>query len=146
MRSDAMQQLFGGQLRVWLLGSLLLSLFGGLALLLAAIGLYGVLSYVGSGRTQELGIRLALGAARGDLLGLVVRQGLGVTLVGVAIGTMVALLAGKAIAALLYGVSPHDPLVLGSATLVLLSVAALASYLPARRATNVDPMVALRHE
>ena len=74
------------------------------------------------------------------------RQGLGVTLVGVAIGMMAALLAGKAIAALLYGVSPHDPLVLGTATLVLLSVAALASYLPARRATKVDPMVALRYE
>jgi predicted permease len=146
MSIDPMPQLFASQLRVWQRGSLLLSLFGGLALLLAAIGLYGVLSYVVSRRTHELGIRLALGAARGDLLGLVVRQGLRVTLVGVAIGMMGALVAGKAIAALLYGVSPHDPLVLGTATLVLLSVAALASYLPARRATKVDPMVALRYE
>ncbi len=146
MGIDPMPQLFASQLRVWRRGSLLLSLFGGLALLLSAIGLYGVLSYMVSRRTHELGIRLALGAARGDLLGLVVRQGLGVTLVGVAIGMMGALLAGKAIAALLYGVSPHDPLVLGTATLVLLSVAALASYLPARRATKVDPMVALRYE
>ena len=141
-----MPQLFASQLRVWRRGSLLLSLFGGLALLLAAIGLYGVLSYMVSRRTQELGIRLALGAARGDLLGLVVRQGLRVTLVGVAIGMVGALLAGKAIAASLYGVSPHDPLVLGTATLVLLSVGVLASYLPARRATKVDPMVALRYE
>ena len=146
MSIDPMPQLFAGQLRVWRRGSLLLSLFGGLALLLAAIGLYGVLSYVVSRRTQELGIRLALGAARGDVLGLVVRQGLGVTLVGVAIGMMGALLAGKAIAALLYGVSPHDPLVLGTATLALLSVALLASYIPARRATKIDPMMALRYE
>jgi len=146
MSIDPMPQLFASQLRVWRLGSLLLSLFGGLALLLAAIGLYGVLSYVVSRRTHELGIRLALGAARSDLLGLVVRQGLGVTLVGVGIGMMGALVAGKAIAALLYGVSPHDPLVLGTATLVLLSVAALASYLPARRASRVDPVIAMRHE
>jgi predicted permease len=146
MSIDPMPQLFAGQLRVWRQGSMLLSLLGGLALLLAAVGLYGVLSYVVSQRTQELGIRIALGAARGDLLRLVVRQGLGITVVGVVIGVVGALAAGKAIAALLYGVSPHDPLVLGIVTLLLLSVAAVASYLPARRATRLDPMVALRHE
>jgi predicted permease len=146
MGIDPMPQLFAGQLRVWRQGSALLSLLGGLALLLAAVGLYGVLSYVVSQRTQELGIRIALGASRGDLLGLVVRQGLGITVVGVVIGVVGALAGGKAVAALLYGVSPHDPLVLGIVTLLLLSVAAVASYLPARRATNVDPMVALRYE
>jgi putative ABC transport system permease protein len=146
MGIDPMPQLFAGQLRVWRQGSTLLSLLGGLALLLAAVGLYGVLSYVVSQRTQELGIRIALGASRGDLLGLVVRQGLGITVVGVVIGVVGALAGGKAVAALLYGVSPHDPLVLGIVTLLLLSVAAVASYLPARRATNVDPMVALRYE
>jgi len=146
MSIDPMPQLFAGQLRVWRQGSMLLSLLGGLALLLAAVGLYGVLSYLVSQRTQELGIRIALGAARGDLLRLVVRQGIGITVVGVVIGVVGALAGGKAIAALLYGVSPHDPLVLGSVTLLLLSVAALASYLPARRATTVDPMVALRYE
>ena len=146
MSIDPMPQLFAGQLRVWRQGSMLLSLLGGLALLLAAVGLYGVLSYVVSQRTQELGIRIALGAARGDLLRLVVRQGLGITVVGVVIGVVGALAGGKAVAALLYGVSPHDPLVLGIVTLLLLSVAAVASYLPARRATNVDPMVALRYE
>jgi predicted permease len=146
MGIDPMPQLFAGQLRVWRQGSTLLSLLGGLALLLAAVGLYGVLSYVVSQRTQELGIRIALGASRGDLLGLVVRQGLGITVVGVVIGVVGALAGGKAVAALLYGVSPHDPLVLGIVTLLLLSVAAVASYFPARRATNVDPMVALRYE
>jgi predicted permease len=146
MGIDPMPQLFAGQLRVWRQGSMLLGLLGGLALLLAAVGLYGVLSYVMSQRTRELGIRIALGAGRGDLLRLVVRQGLGITVVGVVIGVVGALAGGKAIAALLYGVSPHDPLVLGIVTLLLLSVAVVASYLPARRATNVDPMVALRYE
>ncbi|HEY3219758.1 MAG TPA: ABC transporter permease [Gemmatimonadales bacterium] len=146
MSIDPMPQLFAGQLRVWRQGSMLLSLLGGLALLLAAVGLYGVLSYVVSQRTQELGIRIALGAASGDLLRLVVRQGLGITVVGVVIGVVGALAGGKAIAALLYGVSPHDPLVLGLVTLLLLSVAAVASYLPARRASRVDPVVALRAE
>jgi predicted permease len=143
---DPMPQLFADQLRPWQLGSLLLSLFGGLGLLLAAIGLYGVLSYTVSQRTQELGIRIALGAARRDLLRLVVRQGVRVTLIGIALGAIGALLAGGAIASLLYGVSPRDPFVLIAVALVLLGVAIVASYLPARRATKVDPMVALRYE
>jgi predicted permease len=143
---DPMPSLFARQLRPWRLGSALLSLLGGLGLLLAAIGLYGVLSYIVSQRTQELGIRIALGAGRRDLLRMVVRQGLRVTFIGVAAGAAGALLAGKAIASLLYEVSPHDPLVLISVTLFLVVVALVASYLPARRATRVDPMVALRYE
>jgi predicted permease len=143
---DPLPRLFADQLRTWRLGSQLLSVLGAVGLLLAAIGLYGVLSYLVSQRTRELGIRLALGAASGDVLRLVVRQGLSISVGGVAIGIAGALAAGRAIAALLYGVSPHDPLVLITVTVVLLAVAALASYLPARRATKVDPMVALRHE
>jgi predicted permease len=143
---DPLPQLFAWKMRPWRLGSLLLSLFGGLGLLLAAIGLYGVLSYVVSQRTQELGIRIALGAARRDLVGLVVRQGVRVTLIGIGLGTIGALLGGRAIASLLYGVSPHDPGVLTIVALLLVGIAVLASYLPARRATQVDPMVALRYE
>jgi predicted permease len=143
---DPMPQLFASLMRPWRLGSLLLSLFGGLGMLLAALGLYGVLSYTVSQRTQEMGIRIALGAARRDLLRLVVRQGVRVTLIGIALGTVGALLAGGAIASLLYGVSPRDPFVLFAVALVLLGVATLASYFPARRATRVDPIVALRYE
>jgi predicted permease len=143
---DPMPRLFANRLRPWRLGSSLFSLFGGLGLLLSAIGLYGVLSYMVSQRTSELGIRVALGAARRDLLTLVVSQGLKVTAIGLAIGVVGSLIAGKALGSLLYGVSPHDPAVLALVTLILVIVATLASYFPALRATRVDPMVALRYE
>ncbi|HEX4560279.1 MAG TPA: FtsX-like permease family protein, partial [Gemmatimonadales bacterium] len=143
---DPMPKTYASQMRPWRLGSSLFSLFGGLGLLLSAIGLYGVLSYMVSQRTSELGIRVALGAARRDLLTLVVNQGLKVTAIGLAIGIVGSLIAGKALGALLYGVSPHDPVVLGVVTVVLVLVATIASYIPALRATRVDPMVALRYE
>ena len=143
---DPMPALFADQLRPWRLGSSLFTLFGALGVLLAAIGLYGVLSYGVSQRTQELGIRIALGAGRRRVLGLVLRQGLHLTLGAVALGAVGALVAGRAIASLLYGVSPHNPLILISVATVLTLVTLLASYLPARRATRVDPMVALRYE
>ena len=143
---DPMPRLFARQVRPWRLGSLLLSLFGALGLLLAAIGLYGVLSYVVSQRTQEMGIRIALGAGTREVLELVMGQALRVTAWGVVLGVGGALAASRAIASLLYGVTPHDPLVLSLVIVILGAVAALASYLPARRATKVDPMVALRYE
>jgi predicted permease len=143
---DPMPQLYAWQMRPWRVGSSLFALFGGLGVLLAAIGLYGVLSYVVSQRTQELGIRIALGAAPSSVLGLVLRQGLQVTLIAIVLGAAGALAAGRAIASLLYGVSPHDPLVLFAVATVLTLVALVASYLPAYRATRVDPMVALRTE
>jgi putative ABC transport system permease protein len=143
---DPMPQLFADQLRPWQLGSSLFTLFGALGVLLAAIGLYGVLGYGVSQRTQEFGIRIALGAGRRSVLGLVLRQGVQLTLAAVALGVVGALVAGKAIASLLYGVSPHNPLVLLAVATILTGVALLASYLPARRATRVDPMVALRYE
>ena len=143
---DPMPRLFASQLRPWRLGSILLSLFGALGLVLAGVGLYGVHSYVVSQRTQEMGIRIALGAGRREILGLVMRQALRVTGWGLALGTAAALVVGRAIASLLYGVKPHDPLVLSVVMVILGAVAAVASYLPARRATNVDPMVALRYE
>jgi len=143
---DPMPQLFADQLRPWRLGSSLFTLFGALGVLLAAIGLYGVLSYGVSQRTQELGIRIALGAGRRRVLGLVLRQGVQLTLAAVALGVVGALATGRAIASLLYGVSPHNPLVLLTVATILTCIALLASYLPARRATQVDPMVALRYE
>jgi predicted permease len=139
-----MPQLFAARVRPWRLGSALLSVFGALGLLLAAIGLYGVLSYVVSQRTQEMGIRMAFGAGRREILVLVMGQALRVTAWGVVLGVAGALVAGRAIASLLYGVKPHDPLVLSLVIVVLGAVAAVASYLPARRAARVDPMVALR--
>jgi len=143
---DPMPQLFAGEMRPWRIGSSLFGLFGGLGLLLSAIGLYGVLSYMVSQRTSELGIRVALGAAHKDLLALVVRQGMRVTIIGLAVGLVGSLVAGKALASLLYGVSPHDPLVLAAVAAVLLVVTGIACYIPALRATRVDPMVALRSE
>src|SRR5438445_2019352 len=134
---DPMRQLFAWQLRPWRLGSALLSLFGALGLLLAAIGLYGVLSYVVSQRTQEVGVRIALGAGRREILDLVVGQAVRVLVWGVALGVAGAVAAGRAIASLLYGVTPHDLLVLSVVIVILGAVAAVASYLSARRATKV---------
>ena len=104
------------------------------------------MSYVVSQRIQEMGIRIALGAGRREILELVMGQALRVTVWGVVLGVAGALAAGRAIASLLYGVTPHDPLVLSVVIVILGAVAAVASYLPARRATKVDPMVALRYE
>ena len=143
---DPMPRLFASQLRPWRLGSILLSLFGALGLALTAIGLYGVLNYVVSQRTQEMGVRIALGAGRREILALVIGQALRVTGWGLVLGTVAALAVGRAIASLLYGVKPHDPLVLSLVILILGAVAAVASYLPARRASRVDPVIALRHE
>jgi putative ABC transport system permease protein len=143
---DPMPALFAEQLRPWRLGSSLFTLFGALGVLLATIGLYGVLSYGVSQRTQELGIRIALGAGRHRVLGLVLREGVRLTLAAVLLGVVGSLVAGRAIASLLYGVSPHNPLVLVAVATMLTFVALFASYLPARRATRVDPMVALRYE
>ena len=134
------------QLLPWRLGSVLFALFGGLALVLAAIGLYGVLAYDVSRRNQELGIRMALGASPRQVLTLVVGHGVRVTALGLALGIVAALAGGRVLASLLYGVSWTNVAVLGLAAGVLGAVALLASYLPARRAARVDPMVALRSE
>jgi putative ABC transport system permease protein len=141
-----LEDLVEPQYRPWRLGATAFGLFGGLALVLAAIGLYGVLAYTVVQRTQELGIRIALGAVPRDVFALVVRQGLTVAGIGVGLGVVLALAAGKVLSSLLYGVSPRDPVVLAVATAVLLAAAAVASWLPARRAARVDPVVALRSE
>jgi ABC-type antimicrobial peptide transport system permease subunit len=119
--------------------------FGGIALLLAAIGLYGVLSYGVAQRTGEIGIRMALGATRGDVLSLVVRQSLLVVAGGAAVGFLLALAGARFIRTFLYGLTPTDAGTLFGATAVLLGAAAIAAYIPARRAAHLDPVVALRH-
>jgi putative ABC transport system permease protein len=114
--------------------------------MLAAIGVYGITSYAVAQRTHEIGIRLALGAQLGDVLRLVLSQGLKLTLIGAAIGLLGAYLATRAITSVLYGVSATDPLTFGFVSLLLVAVALLACYVSARRATKVEPLVALRNE
>ncbi len=124
----------------------LAAFFGLLALLLACVGLYGVMSYAVARRTNEIGIRMALGARSGQVLWLVLREGLTLVLIGVVIGWLTSLAATRAASSLLFGLEPNDPLTMTLATLLLSTIALLAGYLPARRAAHVDPMVALRDE
>jgi predicted lysophospholipase L1 biosynthesis ABC-type transport system permease subunit len=126
--------------------TLLLGLFAALALVLASIGVHGLLSYTVVQRTREIGIRLALGAPPPAVLGLVARRGLVLALAGTAVGLLGALALSRLLRSLLFGVGPSDPVTFAAAPLILIAVAFVASYLPARRAARVDPMIALRSE
>jgi predicted permease len=137
MRASMFRQFFGASM---------LSLIAALALLIAAVGLYGVLSYVVTQRTGEIAIRIALGASPKDVLSLVLKEGLGMTIVGLVIGSTLSVAAGKLLQSQLLGIGAFDPLSFASMVVLLLGVALGACFVPARRATKVDPMVALRYE
>jgi putative ABC transport system permease protein len=124
----------------------MVALFGGVALLLASLGVYGVVSYTVAQRTGELGIRLALGANPKEIGRLVLRQGMTPVIQGLGVGLVVALALGRIIDSLLFGVSAHDPLTIGPVIVLLASVAVFACWVPARRTMRIDPIQALRYE
>jgi ABC-type antimicrobial peptide transport system permease subunit len=123
-----------------------LGLFALIALLLTAVGIYGVIAYGVAQRRHEIGIRMALGAQRGNVLGLVLGQGARLILIGVGIGVVAALALTRSMSSLLYGISATDPITFGSVILILAAVAFLATFVPARHATQVSPIIALRYE
>jgi len=141
-----LSDVFGNETRAWNLGATMFTVFGLLALALAAIGLYSVVAYNVAQRTHEMGVRVALGAEVRDLVRLVLREGLLLASVGVVLGGVVAILAAPALKALLFQEQPRDPIVLIGVAVILLAVATVASLVPARRASRVDPMQALRSE
>ncbi len=141
-----MTQVIGSSMAGSKFNTILLGVFASLALVLAAIGVYGVLSYAAAQQRHEIGIRMALGEEKWDVLAIVVGQGMKVAAIGVGVGTVGALGLTRLLSSLLYGVKATDPLTFIGASLLLIAVALVASYIPARRATKVDPMVALRYE
>ena len=143
---QSLQESLDPQIRPWRLGATMFGLFGVLALIVAAIGLYSVISYLVTQRAHELGVRIALGAQVGDIVGLVVRYGVGLAVAGVAIGTVIALNTARWIEPLLFETSPRNPWVFAGVMVVLLVVAVLASVIPAWRASRTDPIEALRAE
>jgi putative ABC transport system permease protein len=141
-----MDQLLGNSLAQRRLTMTLLISFATLALLLAAVGIYGVISYAVRQRTHELGIRMALGAQKSDVLRMILAQGLKLTLIGIVLGALAALILTRWMESLLFEVQPNDLLTLSAIALLLSLVALIACWVPARRATKVDPMIALRYE
>jgi putative ABC transport system permease protein len=142
----AMEQILSESLRQLRLQAMLLGIFAGIALTLACIGIYGVMSYVVTQRTHEIGVRMALGAGAGEVIREAAAQGVKLALAGISIGLLVAFGLSRALSGMLYGVGTSDPRTFALAALVFVAVASVASYLPARRAARVDPAVALRHE
>jgi putative ABC transport system permease protein len=144
--TETMQEHIGKSMLLPRISAILLGVFGAVGLTLAAIGLYGVMSYSVRRRTREIGIRMALGASPRGVLAMVMRQGMTVTAVGLAIGLAIALALGRFTASLLYGISGTDRLTLAAVTVILLLAALAASIFPAYRAAHVEPTTALRYE
>ncbi len=143
---DTIESLLGQGLWASRMGAGLLSLFGSVALVLSIVGVYGVLSYSVTQQTREIGIRMAMGANTNSVLKLVVKQGMRLAIAGLVLGVLISLAAMRFMGDLLFGVSPHDPLIFSAVVLILATAAVLACYIPARRAARVDPLVALRYE
>jgi len=145
-RVETMDEMTAGSFAARRFNMSLLTLFAGLALVLAAIGIYGVMSYAVTQRTQEIGIRMALGARTSDVLRIVLRNGMTLILIGIALGLGGAFVLTRLMVTLLFGVTPTDAFTIGLVSMVLIVVAFIACFIPARRATKVDPLVALRYE
>ncbi|MGH9791980.1 MAG: FtsX-like permease family protein, partial [Candidatus Acidiferrales bacterium] len=128
------------------MGALIGAVLGALGLVLAIVGVYGVVSYTASRRTHEIGVRLALGAQRGHILKLVVGQGLLLVSIGVVLGLALSFALSRFMGNLLFGISAHDPVTFAAVALLLASIGLIACWIPAQRATRVDPMIALRYE
>jgi putative ABC transport system permease protein len=143
---STMRQLVNNSVSTRRITLILLGVFGGLALLLGAVGIYGVLAYSVAQRTHEIGIRMALGARGGDVLRMILAQGARIAGMGVVIGILASFGLTRLMTNLLFSVSPADPATFAAVAIVLVLVALLASYIPARRTLRVDPMIALRHE
>lgn len=144
--AQTLSEQLAGNFRSWRLGAALFTAAGLLALLVAAVGIYGTIAYTFSQRTQEIGVRIALGAQGSSIMALVLKSSVAIAGVGVVIGTGIALWAGRFAKPLLYDTAPNNPFVLGGVALVLLAVAVIASLVPAIRAKSVDPLEALRAE
>ncbi|MEP7272708.1 MAG: ABC transporter permease, partial [Acidobacteriota bacterium] len=145
-RVSTMEEVLADSIAAPRFNAFLIAIFAAVGMLLAAVGIYGVISYGVTQRVHEIGVRLALGATRADVLGMVLGKGLKIAALGVGIGLILAAITGRFLASLLFGVGARDPLTFASVSVLLILVAVLACYVPARRATKVDPMVALRYE
>jgi len=144
--AETLEEIIASSLAARRFSVVLLGIFAALAVVLSSIGIYGVIAYLVGQRTQEIGTRIALGAQRGDVLRLILGRGFALTLGGVGAGSVLALILSRQMKKIIYGVSPSDPVTFCAVALLLITIALLACYVPARRAMRVDPMIALRYE